>query len=325
MSSTKPKVLHEISGRSLIEHLLSSIDPLELGTVVVVVGYRGEQIKENLQHRKVEFALQEKQKGTAHALQQAREKIRGDNFLVFPGDLPLIRTSSIARFIDSHGEDHDDPSLLTVRRDDPSGYGRIKRDKQGRIERIVEEQDADPEEQNIQEINTGIYLLPNTEYLWNHLDSINPQNAQGEFYLTDLVERFSRDGLEISGETAESPEEFLGVNTRKDLVNAGKILNRRKINSLLSSGVTVIDPRTTRIEPEVKIGQDTIVEPFTILKGSTTIGTNAQIGPHVEIIDGEIGNQVEISHSLVRGTTVQDSTNLGPFRNLRPDQTVNVT
>lgn len=323
MSSSIPKVLHEIHGRSLIEHLLYSIDPLELGTVVVVVGYGREKIKEKLKNWEVEFAVQEKQKGTAHALQQAKGKIEDDGFLVFPGDLPLMKTSSIENFIDSPGEDGHNLTLLTVNRDDPSGYGRIKRDTKGNLEKIVEEQDANKEEQKIKEINTGIYLLPNTDYLWDQLDSVNSSNAQGEFYLTDLVKLFSEDGAGVSAKTIGTSEEFLGVNTRKDLIEAGEILNKRKVNSLLASGVTIKDPRTTTIEMGVEIGQDTVVEPFTLLKGNTIIGENSQIGPNVEIINGTIGDEVKVSHSLVRGSTIQGKTKVGPFRNLGPDQIVN--
>ncbi|MEF8797947.1 MAG: NTP transferase domain-containing protein [Candidatus Bipolaricaulota bacterium] len=325
MSSSIPKVLHEIQGRSLIEHLLYSIDPLELGKVVVVVGYGREKIEERLKNWEVEFTVQEKQKGTAHALQQAKGKIEDDSFLVFPGDLPLIKTSSIESFINSPGRDNHNLTLLTVNRDDPGGYGRIKRDTKGNLEEIVEEQDANKEERKIKEINTGIYLIPNTDYLWNQLDSINSSNAQGELYLTDLVKLFSRDGAEVSAKTFSSPEEFLGVNTRKDLIEAGQILNKRKINSLLSSGVTVKDPRTTTIETGVEIGRDTVVEPFTLLKGNTTIGENSQIGPNAEIINGTIGDEVKISHSLVRGSTIQDKTKVKPFRHLGPNQIVNST
>lgn len=323
MSSSVPKVLHEIHGRSLIEHLLYSIDPLELGTVVLVVGYGREKIKEKLKNWEVEFAVQEKQKGTAHALQQAKGKIEDDSFLVFPGDLPLMKTSSLENFIDSPGEDDHNLTLLTVNRDDPGGYGRIKRDTKGNLEEIVEEQDANKEEQKIKEINTGVYLLPNTDYLWDQLDSVNSSNAQGEFYLTDLVKLFSEDGAGVSAKTIGSPEEFLGVNTRKDLIEAGQILNKRKINSLLDSGVTIKDPRTTTIEMGVEIGQDTVVEPFTLLKGNTIIGENSQIGPNVEIINGTIGDEVKVSHSLVRGSTIQGKTKVGPFRHLGPNQIVN--
>jgi len=313
MKSSKPKVLHEIGGKSLLGHLLASINPLELSRVVVVVGYRENMVRNSLSDREIVFAVQEEQRGTAHALQRAREKIESEVILVLPGDLPLVKTSSLERFIDFSNNRKADLSLLTVKRDDPSGYGRIKRSENGRVEKIVEEQDATVEEKRIKEINTGIYLLPNGKDLWSEIDSIDSTNAQGEFYLTDLVKHFAQKGKSVRAFKAEREEEFLGVNTRRDLVFSGEILNRRKINSLLDSGVTVIDPESTIIESNVNIGRDTIVEPFSIIRGDTTIGSDAKIGPHVEIIDGQIGEKVEISHAVVKSAAVRDNRKVEPF------------
>ncbi|MCF7890597.1 NTP transferase domain-containing protein [Candidatus Bipolaricaulota bacterium] len=319
MNSSKPKVLHEIAGKPLIEHLLGSIDPLELSRIIVVVGYKEKLIRNSLAQKDLKFSVQEDQKGTAHALNQAKGKIKSSDFLVIFGDIPLVKTSSLERFIEFSNKKKVDLSLLTVNRDDPSGYGRIKRSSDGSVEEIIEEQDTSEEEKKITEINAGIYLMANIDYLWQELDSIGSDNAQGEFYLTDLVKRFSRKGKRVAGFRAESPEEFLGVNTRKDLAFAGKVLNRRKMNSLFDSGVTVIDPESTIVESEVSIGQDTIIEPFTIIKGETSIGSNARIGPHVEIVDGEIGEGVELSHSVVKGARVRDNRTIEPFSILGPN------
>lgn len=320
MNSSKPKVLHEIGGKSLIKHLLGSIDPLELSRVIVVVGYKENLVRNSLADQDIDFAVQEHQRGTAHALQQAREKIESNTFLVVPGDLPLVKTSSLETFIGFAKNEKSDLSLLTVNRDDPSGYGRIIRSKNGCIEEIIEEQDADEKEKKIKEINAGIYFMPNRDDLWEELDSIDSANAQGEFYLTDLAERFANRGKRVTGFQAESQEEFLGVNTRKDLVFAGTVLNRRKINSLLDSGVTIIDPESTVIESEVSIGQDTIIEPFTIIKGETSIGSNAKIGPQVEIVDSEIGQEVVLSHAVVKSVSVRDNRTIEPFSFLGPNR-----
>lgn len=319
MKSTTPKVLHKIGGISLIEHLLASINPLELFRVIVVVGYKEQLVKSALSDREVKFSIQKDQKGTAHALQQAKRGIESDNFMVIPGDLPLVKTSSLREFINFANDEKADLSLLTVNRDDPSGYGRIKRSSNGDLEEIVEEQDATEEEKNIKEINTGIYLLTNQEDLWRELDSIGSKNAQGEYYLTDLVKRFATRGKKVVAYQAERPEEFLGVNTRKDLVSAGKVLNRRKIDSLLDYGVTVVDPDTTIIENKASLDQDTVIEPFTIIRGETSIGPNSRIGPHVEIVDSNIGAGVKLSHSVVRNTTIRDNRELEPFSFLKPD------
>ncbi|MBS3786756.1 bifunctional N-acetylglucosamine-1-phosphate uridyltransferase/glucosamine-1-phosphate acetyltransferase [Candidatus Bipolaricaulota bacterium] len=317
MNSSKPKVLHEIGGKPLIEHLLGSIDPLNLSRVIAVVGYKKELIRSVLSDWDVDFAVQENQRGTAHALQQAKDKIESETFLVVPGDLPLVKTSSLKTFIDFAKGKKAELALLTVNRDDPSGYGRIKRSGNGGVEEIIEEQDASEVEKKIKEINAGIYFMHNREALWEELDSIDLENAQGEFYLTDLAKRFSKKGRRVSGFQAKSQDEFLGVNTREDLVLAGKILNRRKRNSLLNSGVTLTYPESIVIESDVTIGQDTTIEPFTIIRGETSIGSDAKIGPHVEIIDSEIGQGVELSHAVVKGTSVRDNRTIEPFSFLK--------
>ncbi|MFB6214292.1 MAG: bifunctional N-acetylglucosamine-1-phosphate uridyltransferase/glucosamine-1-phosphate acetyltransferase [Candidatus Bipolaricaulia bacterium] len=319
MNSSKPKVLHEIGGKPLIEHLLESIDPLELTRVIVVVGYKEETVRNSLADRDIDFAVQEDQRGTAHALQQAKDKIEDDTFLVVPGDLPLVKTSSLETFIDFANNKKTDLALLTVNRDDPSGYGRIVRSGKGDIEEIIEEQDADEEEKRIKEINAGIYFMLNRKDLWRELDSIDSTNAQGELYLTDLVKRFAGRGKRVAGFQAEKPEEFLGVNTRKDLAFAGNVLNRRKMNSLLNSGVTLIDPESTVIESKVSIGQDTIIEPFTIIRGETSIGPHAKIGPHAEIVDSEIGQGAELSNAVVKSASVRENRSIEPFSFLGPN------
>lgn len=320
MKSSTPKVLHEIGGRTLIEHLLESIEPLELSRVIAVVGYKEKLVKDSLSGREVDFALQEEQRGTAHALQQAKGKIESDSFLVVPGDLPLVKPSSLKEFVKFGAKNKDQIiSLLTVRREDPGGYGRIKRDEAGNVKEIVEEKDATEEEKKIKEVNAGIYFLENREELWRELNSIDSANAQGEFYLTDLAKRFSGRQEGVGAFKMENPEEFLGVNTRKHLSFAGKVLNRRKMNSLFDSGVTVIDPESTIVESQVEIGRDTVIGPFTTIRGDTTIGPKSRIGPNVEIIDGRIGTEVEISHAVVKDTMVRDNRTVDPFNFLGSD------
>ncbi|MCF7876398.1 NTP transferase domain-containing protein [Candidatus Bipolaricaulota bacterium] len=317
MSSSRPKVLHEVGGKPLIGHLLDSIDPLSLSKIVVVVGYKEKQVRKALSDRDLEFALQEEQKGTAHALQQAKGEIISDSFLVFPGDLPLVKHPTLKEFIDFAQDGDLGMSILTVNRENPDGYGRIKRSVDGTIKGIVEDQDANKEEKRIKEINTGIYLLSNDDRLWGELDNLDSTNAQGEFYLTDLVKEFSLEGKEVTGKKFDDPEEFLGVNTQKDLSFAGEVLNRRKIASLQNKGVTILDPKTTRIDGDVEVGQDTVISPFTMLKKRTKIGREARIGPGTEIVDSKIGNRVEISHSVIEGARVEDKKTIGPFQHLQ--------
>ncbi len=325
MNSAKPKVVHEIGGKPLVGHLLESLYPLELSKVIVVVGYKGELVRDKLATWDLKYAVQKEQNGTAHALLQARQEIGSDTFLIFPGDLPLVTTSSVESFINSAQGRDSVFSLLTVRRSDPKGYGRIKRDGEGRLKEIIEEQDATDNEKEIKEVNTGVYLLPNREETWKELGSIDPENAQEEFYLTDLVKHSVERGETVTGIEAESPEEFLGVNTRRDLARAGQVLNQRKIESLMDAGVTIVDPESTRIDSEVEIEQDTRVEPFTVIKGGTKIGPDAKIGPNVEITDGRIGAGVNIAHAVVNGTRIGEGALVEPFQHLGPNQVVEPT
>ncbi len=319
MKSEAPKVLQEIGGSSLLGHLLKSIAPLNPNKIVVVVGYGADQVKNSLSSGNLEFVLQEEQKGTAHALKQARPKLESDRFLVFPGDLPLIKTSSINQFVESAERNNLNYAIFTTKRDDPSGYGRIKRDESGGVTEIVEEQDATREEKEIEEINTGVYLLANRNELWAAIDSIGTENAQNEFYLTDLVRRFSSRGEKISAITSNSSEEFLGVNTRQELARAGEIIHDRKAKSVMEKGVTVVDPGKTIIEPEVTIDNDTVIRPFTVLKGETEIGSGTEIGPHAELINAKIGDEAIISHAVVRDSRVGDGKRVKPFQNIEPD------
>ena len=319
MNSSVPKVLHGIGGKTLIEHLLGSLDPLELKSIVAVIGYKENLVRNSLSNWEVEFTVQKEQKGTAHALQQAKSKIESDSFLVVPGDLPLVKTSSLQQFIDFASDKEANISLLTVKRNDPSGYGRIKRDESGKVQAIIEDQDATEQEKQIKEVNAGLYLMSNREELWRELEAIDPSNAQGEFYLTDLIKKFADIAGGIEAFQVEKSQEFLGVNTRKDLVLAGKVLNRRKINSLFDSGVTVIDPGSTLIEGSVNIGKDTVIEPFTVLRGETSIGSDARIGPNVEIVDSYIGSEANISYSVVKSARVGDSRKVEPFSFIGPN------
>ncbi|MFP4135759.1 MAG: sugar phosphate nucleotidyltransferase [Candidatus Acetothermia bacterium] len=319
MVSEKPKVLHYLHGSPLVQHLLDSIGQVSTGKVILVIGYGANLVKEELEGRNLEFVLQEEQKGTAHALEQAREKIDSDRFIVFPGDMPLIEANSIRKFLEKSTKNPSKISLLTVKREDPTGYGRIKRGKDGKIEEIVEEKDASKEEKGIKEVNTGVYLFSNEEFIWSELRSITPENAQNELYLTDLVERTFNQGFKISSFRSSSPEEFLGVNTRKDLAKAGQVINERKLDSLMDGGVTVVDPGKTVVESPVSVKKDTVIRPFTTLRGATQIGKKVDLGPNLEVHDGKIGDGVDISHSVVRNAEVSSGREVPPFKVFGPE------
>lgn len=322
MKSSRPKVLHKLGGMAMIEHLLDVIDPLELTNIILIVGYKEDWVREELSDRDVKFVTQKEQLGTGHALKQGLEKVRSDELFVLPGDIPLLKTSSLEEFIELLGTSSDGFSLLTVGRDDPSGYGRIVRGGEDTVERIVEEQDASQREKSIKEINTGIYLFNNNQLLREGLESLEKDNAQGEYYLTDLVEIYCRRDVEVSPIKVDDPEQFLGVNTRVDLAVAAQVLNERKLTRLMNSGVTVLDPKTTLIDSRVEIDRDSKIRQFTTITGDTSIGRQSVIGPDVEIRDSFIGSRVRISHSVVEKSTVRSGAVVEPYQYVRPNSTV---
>ncbi|MBS3812561.1 NTP transferase domain-containing protein [Candidatus Bipolaricaulota bacterium] len=231
MKSACPKVLHELGGTSMIQHLLDAINPLELSRITLVVGYKEGWVREELSDRDVGFVTQEEQLGTGHALKQAREQIKSDKVLVLPGDIPLLKRSSLENFLKQSRKNDEGFSLLSVDREDPSGYGRIVRRDGGGVSRVVEEKDATEKERSIKEINTGIYLFNNTHLLWEGLEGLENDNAQGEFYLTDLVEYYIGSGKQVMAVKVDGSEQFLGVNTRADLAEASRILQNRRQSS----------------------------------------------------------------------------------------------
>jgi len=305
----------------MIEHLLEALHPLELTNIIIVTGYKHEMVQKALCDRDVKFAYQQKQLGTAHALTQAQTKIRSNKFLVMPGDLPLVTASSLSKFLEQSNKSGRDFTLLTTEKSDPTGYGRIVRDTTGRVLRIVEEQDVSTEESSINEINTGIYSFKNDPLLWNKLDQLEKDNAQGEYYLTDLVEIYNDEGIEVWAPKSTNSEEFMGVNNRMDLTNAINIMKKRKFNQLMSHGVTIVDPGSTFIGTKVEIAQDSLVNPFTMLTGETVIGERSTIGPHVEINDSKIHNDVEVKHSIIESSTVRSGSVVGPFQHIGPEST----
>lgn len=322
MKSSYPKVLHKLGKLTMIEHLIEALHPLELSNIIIVTGYKQEMVQKALGDWDVEFVYQQNQLGTAHALTQARKKIQSNKFLLAPGDLPLVTTSSLSKFLEESQKSGQDFTLLTTEKADPTGYGRIVKDTTGTLLRIVEEQDATTEESCINEINTGIYLFKNDPSLWNKLDQLENDNAQGEYYLTDLVELYNDEGIDVPAFNSPNSEEFMGVNDKRDLTNAINIMKKRKFNQLMEGGVTIVDPGSTFIGTKVEIAQDALVNPFTMLTGKTVIGKRSTIGPHVEINDSKIDNDVEVKHSIVESSTVRSGAVVGPFQHIGPESTI---
>lgn len=318
MKSDLPKVLHEVCGRPLLSYVLEAVEGAGAKKIVVVVGDEWEESVKALS-LKVETVVQKERLGTAHALQQAQsllEDFSGD-VLVVCGDTPLLKPATLQALVRQHKAHNAAATILTARIDDPSGYGRVIRGPQGEVTRIVEHKDASPEELQVDEINTGVYCF-RVEGLFEALAAISSDNVQGEYYLTDIVDIYVSRGLRVAAYTAHNILEALGINDRSQLARVEKIMRREIIERLMASGVTVMDPASTFIDEKVKIGQDTIIYPFTIIEGVTTIGKKCIIGPSSRLVNVCLGNEVQVQNSVVLGSNIGDGTAVGPFAYIRP-------
>ena len=324
MKSNLPKVLHEVGGRSLIGHVLRTSETLNPATVTVIVGHQASMVRQHLVERQnVGFALQEPQLGTAHALQQAEQALTGHTgtLVLLSGDVPLLSPATLRRLVDVHRGAGAAATVVTATVERPYGYGRIVR-SDGRIARIVEERDATPAERQIKEINGGIYAF-DLASLFDALRSIASQNAQGEFYLTDLIAIYRRRKLVVETLMVENPEEIRGINSRTELAEVSRLVRQTKNEELMAAGVTLVDPATTYVESDVEIGRDTVIHPGVTIEGSTRIGSACEIRGNVRITDSEIGDRVTINNfCLIVGARVADGVAIGPFAHLRPESEV---
>lgn len=319
MKSDLPKVLHQVCGKSMIRHIISTAKNLNPTRNVVIIGHKGELVKSELEDLNIDYGDQEQQLGTGHAVMQAEDSLSEfkGSVLVLCGDTPLLTSETLKRLVRKQQEEEVAATVLTTKVDNPAGYGRIVRGETGNVTKIIEDKDATPAEKELKEINTGTYCF-DSEFLFAALKEIDTDNAQGEYYLTDVIEIVKQQGEKVNAVVTEDEEETLGVNTRRHLVQAGKTLRNRICNRHLDNGVTIIDPENTFIDQEVEIGKDTVIYPFTILEGQTKIGSHSIIGPQSRIIDSQIGSQVEVQNSVIMETTVEDGVTVGPFAYLRP-------
>jgi len=319
MKSRVSKILHNLCGRPIIEWVCRAVNEAGISKTVVVTGSNSQQVK-NYFGSKVEYALQEKQLGTGHALMAAAKYFSNmdGSVIVLCGDAPLITAASLKRALKSHNEEGNAVTVVTAIVDNPEGYGRIVRDSAGRIERIVEDRDADEKERKIKEVNSGIYVF-DAAILASVLPGLDNCNSQGEYYLTDAVEAVIAKGKQAGAVILDDPTEILGVNDRVQLADAAAILRNRILKNIMLSGVTVIDPASTYIDADVSIGMDSVIYPGTILEGNVEIGECCTIGPNTRIANTKIGNNVEILNSVVLDSSVGEGTHIGPFAYIRPN------
>jgi bifunctional UDP-N-acetylglucosamine pyrophosphorylase/glucosamine-1-phosphate N-acetyltransferase len=321
MKSKVPKVLHPILGRPMLSYVMTAVGSLSPKNMVVVIGHGGGDVQDSLKAKGISFVDQKDQLGTGHAARCAKKALSGFKgpVLILNGDYPLITTGTLKTFISKHGESEAALSILTTHLDEPRGYGRIVRNGNGSVERIVEESDASADEKRITEVNSGTFCVDST-FLWKALEGLGPHNKQKEYYLTDIVEAASKKSLKISGVVVKDSSEVLGVNDRKELSDVERLLRIRTNESLMRSGVTIIDPDTTYISPEVKIGRDSVIYPNTYIYGASRIGVSSTIGPNVWIEDSELGKNVTVKlSSYINNAIINNNVNVGPFAHLRPE------
>ncbi len=325
MKSVLPKVLHKAGELPLIEHVFRTADTLAPASVTAIVGFQAEAVRAGLGKRMgLRFALQEPQLGTGHALLQAEPLLKGRTGLVvlLSGDVPLLRPATLERLAGVHVERGAAATVLTAIVDNPDGYGRIVRDADARVTRIVEHKDASAEERGIREINSGIYAF-DLEPLFGALREIGAVNAQGEYYLPDLVSIYRSRGLIVETVVADDPREILGVNSRKELAHVTAILRTTRNDELMESGVTIVDPATTFVGPDVTVGADTILHPNVYLEGRTTIGSGCVIHAGVRIVNSTVDDGVVINNfCVITESHISQGARIGPFAHIRPQSNV---
>lgn len=318
MYSGLPKVLHSVAGQPMIDHVLEAIQPLEPAKIFVVTGHMADMVKEHVGKRAV-CVTQERRLGTAHAVRQVVPHIKDfrGNVLVMVGDAPLIRTETLRELIKRRRAHQVAATVLTNVLDNPTGYGRIVRNRDGTVRKIVEEKDTNTYEEAIKEINTGTYVF-DCQKMIAALARVGNKNAQKEYYLTDTVEILNRLGEEVEPVVGEDPTETLGVNSRAELARAESILRRRIALAVMEQGVTVIDPSTTYIDKQVRIGRDSVIRPFTILQGRCEIGERCEIGPHAQIIDSRMGDDCLLRVCNIDHAQLGSNVTVGPYASVRP-------
>ena len=319
MRSDLYKVLHTVCGLPMVEHVIRAVKQSGVTQVVSIVGHGAEQVKEVLQDAS-QYALQREQLGTGHAVLQAKDLLGNQegNTLVICGDTPLLTGDTLTELFAYHEQSGARATILTALADDPTGYGRVIRSASGDVLKIVEQKDASPEELAVQEINTGTYVFDN-QALFSALSQVTNENAQGEYYLPDVIEIMKSQGDAVSAHIMSDMNEALGVNDRVALAQATDLMGRRINERHMRNGVTLIKPDTTYIEVDVEIQSDTVVEPGVVLKGRTQIGSKCFIGAQTEIVESVIADNVSITQSVIEHSTVQSGTSIGPFAHLRPN------
>ncbi|MBD8594424.1 bifunctional UDP-N-acetylglucosamine diphosphorylase/glucosamine-1-phosphate N-acetyltransferase GlmU [Pseudomonas sp. CFBP 8758] len=316
MRSALPKVLHPVAGNSMLGHVIHSARQLKPQNIHVVIGHGANAVRERLAADDLNFVLQDRQLGTGHAVAQAVPGLTADNVLILYGDVPLIEVATLQRLLQKVSADQ--LGLLTVELADPTGYGRIVRDADGQVQAIVEHKDASDAQKAIREGNTGILAVPGKR-LAEWLARLSNNNAQGEYYLTDVIAMAVSDGLVVATETAQDPMEVQGANDRRQLAELERHYQLREGRRLMAQGVTLRDPARFDVRGEVSVGRDVLIDVNVVLEGRVVIEDDVVIGPNCYIKDSTLGRGVEVkANSHLDGAVLHEGSDAGPFARLRP-------
>ena len=331
MKSNRAKVLHELGGRPLIAHVVRAAQALAPQTILVVVGHQAEEVEQATLAEVgglASFALQAKQRGTGDAVESARATFADSNslVLVLSGDVPLIKAETLQKLIDEHRASGAACTILSVRLENPTGYGRIIRDEQGQFQRIVEQKDASEEERKVKEINSGIYCFESSD-LFAALRRVEPKNQQGEYYLTDVAEIILANKRKVEVFVHHDAREVSGINTRAELAEFENLIRRNAIRRLMvEDGVTFIDPAHAYISPDAQIGRDSIIYPDVMIEGTSVIGEGCVIRSGARISNSRLGHGVVVKdHSIVVDSEIGANCSIGPFAHLRMNATLEDT
>ena len=321
MKSKYPKVVHKVCGKEMVNHIIDVSKKSGVKDVVTILGHESEVVKSILPEDTM-IAMQTEQLGTGHAVKMAKEYINDeDTIVILCGDTPLIKEETLKRLFDYHIENEYTATVLTTKVDNPTGYGRVIRDENGDLLKIVEQKDGNTEELAVNEINSGIYCFKG-QMLRESLDLLDNNNAQGEYYLTDTIKILRDKGFKVGAFNGSTIEELMGVNSRVELAKAEALMRKRINEQHLVNGVTIIDTVATYIEADVKIGSDTIIYPGVMLHGNTKIGNECVIGMNSSITNSTIGNNTEVKNSTIIDSNVGDNTTVGPYAYLRPKSNI---
>lgn len=313
MRSSLPKVLHPLAQRPLLAHVLTTVRGLGPSRIHVVIGHGADRVREALDADDIEWVLQEQQLGTGHAVLQALPGVGADStVLVLYGDVPLLRPDTLAQLIDSA------PALLTADFDDPAGYGRVIRDERGQLVGVVEHRDADAEQRAVGEVNTGVLAYP-AALLAEYLPKIGNDNAQGEYYLPDVLSMAVAAGHPVAALKAGDASEVLGINDRAQLAEAEAEHRRRRTRDLMAAGVTLVDPARVDVRGSLTCGRDVLIDVNSVLEGEVVLGDGVQVGPNCVLRDVRVGDGAVIhAMSHLEGAVVGAGCSVGPYARLRP-------